>query len=317
MGLDFNSVKFLLWAKNLGVSFERTLTLGHQGFNCPPARFRRTLKDFGMPANREEISRCFSHTPMTALFADGFFRFLGAKETASVDRSDFEGATLLHDLNERFPENVRGHFDLVVDGGTLEHVFNYPAALQNCLELVRVGGHFVTIAPASGQMGHGFYQFSPELFFRVFSAENGFAIRKCILFDATKTESAFYEIKDPLVTRQRTELSTSRPMQIAVLARKIAGAPVFARPPQQSDYAAAWERHEKRDAGDKVQSRAGFFRRLRIKLNPHWPFWLRHWRNVWNVWRYRRQRGWPGLKNRRHFRKLRHEEICRERNHDK
>ena len=62
---------------------------------------------------------------MTALYADEFFRFLGAKEMASVDLSNFEEATMLHDLNERFPEKVRGHFDLVVDGGTLEHIFNY------------------------------------------------------------------------------------------------------------------------------------------------------------------------------------------------
>jgi SAM-dependent methyltransferase len=310
MGLDFNSVKFLLWAKNLGVSFERTLTLGHQGFYCPPARFKRALGDFGLAGTPDEINRCFSHPPMTALFADEFFRFLGAKETASVDRNNFEDATLLHDLNEQFPENVRSHFDLVVDGGTLEHVFNYPAALKNCLELIRVGGHFVTITPVSGQMGHGFYQFSPELFFRVFSAENGFVIRKIILFDISKTESIFYEVKDPSATRQRSELSTSRPIQMAVLAQKIAEVPAFATPPQQSDYVAVWENHKKINSGDKIQSHPGLFRRLRIKLNPYWPFWLRHWRNVC---RYRWQHGWPSLNNHRHFRKLSSEEICRER----
>jgi hypothetical protein len=310
MALDFNSIKFLLWAKNLGVSFERTLTLGHQGFNCPSAKFKRTLKDFGISATQEEINHCFSHAPMTALYADGFFRFLGAKETASVDRSDFEGATLLHDFNERFPENVRGHFDLVVDGGTLEHIFNYPAALRNCLELPRVGGHFVTITPASGQMGHGFYQFSPELFFRVFSEENGFTICKIILFDISKTEAVFYEVKDPSITRQRSELFTSRPLQMAVLAQKTAEIPVFAKPPQQSDYVTVWESHKKNSASDKARSHVGLFKRLRIKLNLYWPFWLRRLRDTW---KYRWQHGLPNLNNHRHFRRLSHEEISRER----
>ncbi len=310
MGLDFNSVKFLFWAKNLGVSFERTLTLGHQGFYCPPTGFKRALADFGISGTLEEINRCFSHPPMTALFADEFFRFLGAKETASVDRNNFENATLLHDLNDRFPENVRTHFDLVMDGGTLEHVFNYPAALKNCLELVRVGGHFVTITPASGQMGHGFYQFSPELFFRVFSAENGFAIRKLILFDFSKMDSAFYEVKDPSLTRQRSELFSARPMQMAVLAQKIAEVPVFATLPLQSDYVAVWQKHQEKTAAEKAGHHASRWQEMRIKLNPYWPFWLRHWRNVC---RYRWQHGWPTLNNRRHFKKLSNEEIFRER----
>jgi len=310
MGLDFNSVKFLLWAKNLGVSFERTLTLGHQGFYCPPAAFKRALGDFGLSGTPEEINRCFSHAPMTALFADEFFRFLGAKEATSVDRSDFEGATLLHDLNDRFPENMCGHFDVVVDGGTLEHVFNYPAALKNCLEVIRVGGHLAMFTPASGQMGHGFYQFSPELFFRVFSADNGFALRKIVLFDVSKTESVFYEVKDPSLTRQRSELFSARPMQMAVLAQKIAEVPMFATLPLQSDYVAVWESHGNAGSDAGTPSHPGFFRRLRIKMNPHWPFWLLHWRNVC---RYRWQHGWPTLNNPRHFRKLSDEEIARER----
>jgi SAM-dependent methyltransferase len=310
MALDFNSVKFLLWAKNLGVSFERTLTLGHQGFCCSPAQFKRAVKDFGISATPDAIKRCFNHAPMTPLYADEFFRFLGAKETASVDRSNFEDATLLHDLNERFPENVRGHFDLVVDGGTLEHIFNYPAALRNCLELLRVGGHFMAVTPASGQMGHGFYQFSPELFFRVFSADNGFVLRKIILFDVSKTEAVFYEIKDPAVTRQRSELYSAGLMQIAVLAQKVTEVPVFAKPPQQSDYTTVWESHQKTNAVEMANRYSGWFQQLRIKLNPYWPSWLRRRRDFW---RYRLEHGRPNLNNRRHFRKLSPAEIFHER----
>lgn len=313
MGLDFNSVRFLMWARNLGVSFERTMTLGHQGFSCPPAQFKRAVKDFGLPGTPEEIRRCFSHVPMGPLFADEFLRFLGAKETASVDHSAFEAATLLHDLNERFPESLRGRYDLVLDGGTLEHIFDYPAALRNCLELIRVGGHFITITPASGQMGHGFYQFSPELFFRVFSPDNGFALRKIILFDGSKTESAFYEVKDPAVTGQRSELSTTKPILLMVLAQKTAELPVFAKPPQQSDYVAVWEKHQKTNAAGNPSPLSDRFYQLRVKLNPFWPSWLRRWRDTCKHWKYRWQQGVPNLNNRRHYRKLSGQEMSRER----
>jgi hypothetical protein len=37
-----------------------------------------------MTATPDEINRCFRHAPMTALYADEFFHFLGAKEAAAV-----------------------------------------------------------------------------------------------------------------------------------------------------------------------------------------------------------------------------------------
>ena len=57
----------------------------------------------------------------------------------------------------------------MIDSGSLEHVFNISQALRNCLEMVESGGHFISIGPANNAMGHGFYQFSPELYFRILS----------------------------------------------------------------------------------------------------------------------------------------------------
>src|SRR5271156_3329897 len=129
MGVDFNGIKFLLWSKNLGVSYERTLTLGHQGLNCSRGRLGRAFRNFGIPATPENIIRCLKREPFKGLYADEFLKAIGAKESVSVDRSDFEGATLLHDLNHPFPVHLLGSFDVVFDGGTLEHIFNYSEAL--------------------------------------------------------------------------------------------------------------------------------------------------------------------------------------------
>ena len=64
---------------------------------------------------------------------------------------------------------------MVVDGGTLEHVFDYPTALRNAMRMVRVGGHLILNAPVNNFPGHGFYQISPELFFRCFHDNSAFA----------------------------------------------------------------------------------------------------------------------------------------------
>ena len=302
MAVDFNTVKFLLWAKNLGVNFTRTATLGHLGLNCLPRTLRRAVRDFGIPATGEQIGRCFLREPCKDVFADEFLRFLGAGEVVSVDHSDFEGATFLHDLNEPFPENMPGRFDLVLDGGTLEHVFNYPAALKHSLELLRVGGHFITVTPANGAMGHGFYQFSPELFFGVFNAQNGFVLRKIVLFEAFKPDAPFYEVNNPAVVGRRVELSVSRPVYLAVLAQKTADVPILARPPQQSDYVAAWSR-----PGQTIDQSTALGR-LRVTLNPYWPPWLREWKA-----RLTRRSETATLDNQRSFRRLSRKAVAGER----
>ena len=246
---------------------------------------------------------------MGPLFADEFFRLLGAKEIVAVDRSDFEGANLLHDLNERFPESHRGQYSVVFDGGTLEHIFNYPAALRNCLELIRPGGYFITITPASNLMGHGFYQFSPELFFRVFSAVNGFALNKIVLYNSSKADAPFYQVTDPASAKGRNNLISSQPMYLAVLAQRVAIAPILAQPPMQSDYVAGWENHGQSQANPAVDD-PRLINRLRVAMNPYLPYWLLNLkRSIVSA----RNREPSTLSNRRHFKKLSRRQICSER----
>jgi hypothetical protein len=305
VALCFNSIKFLLWAKNLGAGFDRTLTLGRLGLSCAPRMLRQALRDFDMPANKEEFDRCYQKQPREAVFADNFLQFLGAKEVVSVDYSDFEGASLLHDLNAPFPENLRGRFDVVLDSGTLEHIFNFPAALKNCLELLPVGGHFITGGvPANSYMGHGFYQFSPELFFRIFNEGNGFVLRKIVLYKSNQRDASFYEVRDPAVLGTRVELSSSEPVLMAFLAQRTAVLPILTSAPQQSDYVASW------NSPKQQWDQSTRFGRLRAAVMPYWPFWLRQWRD--NL-RYRMKRGPHALNNTRVFRKLSHKELARER----
>ena len=309
MGVDYNAVKLLLWGKKLGVSFARTLTLGHQGLDCSPVQLHQTVRDFGLPGSRQEIDRCFGRPAMQGLFADGLLRLLGAQEIVSVDKTDFEGATLLHDLNERFPESYRGRFSFVFDGGTLEHIFEYPTALRNCLELVAKGGHFLTITPAHSMMGHGFYQISPELFFRVFSAENGFALRQIVLYEAAKTDADFFAVNDPSVTHHRTDLTAAEPMLLAALAQRTEEAPILVRPPQQSDYAAHWARHQAA-AANPAAAKPGPFGRIRAALNPYWPYWARREKQRLAN-RLRAGSSRPGLGNPVHFHRISREDMFR------
>jgi len=192
---------------------------------------------------KEQLKQCYIREPCRDVFADEFLRLLGAAEYTSIDRSDYEGASFLHDLNDPFPEKMRDHFDFVLDGGTLEHVFHYTAGLKHSLELVRVGWHFMTITP---QRVHGprFLPILPGTFLRHFLRSNGFNIRKIVIYESYGRDTQFFEVRSPAQLGSRVELTTSPPVFIAVLAQKTATVPIFAQPPQQSDYVAVWSAGE-------------------------------------------------------------------------
>ena len=76
---------------------------------------------------------------------------------------------MIHDLNLPVPPELHERYDLIIDGGTLEHVFHVPIAMENCMKMTKTGGHVVIITNINNLVGHGFYHFSPDFFFRAFS----------------------------------------------------------------------------------------------------------------------------------------------------
>jgi SAM-dependent methyltransferase len=170
-------------------------------------------------------------------FAERFFEGLGATQVDSVDASNYEAATIIHDMNNPVPAAWHERYDLVFDGGTLEHVFNLPVALGNCMRMLRQGGRFIATTPMNGWAGHGFYQFSPELFYGVFSGANGFSI---VNIYANDGNGAFYAVANPADVRERVELCTRLPASLYVHARRDVVTDVLSAPPQQTDYVAYW-----------------------------------------------------------------------------
>jgi SAM-dependent methyltransferase len=164
-------------------------------------------------------------------------QWFGAQQADSVDASDYENATFVHDMNLPWPvlSPQRGQYDAVLDFGCLEHVFDFPTAWRNVVDLCRVGGHILHALPANNLSGHGFYQFSPELFFSLYTPERGFQIQA--VFFAQKTDPAhWWRVASPLDVKRRVNLRNSHEVYVLVLAQKLREPGVLAAP-QQSDYA--------------------------------------------------------------------------------
>jgi SAM-dependent methyltransferase len=197
-------------------------------------QIERLLTEFGFRPDPEILKASNS-------FGEPLLRFLGAQEIVSVDASPYQGASVLHDMNLPIPDDLKGRFDVVLEGGTLEHIFNFPVAMRNCMEMLAPGGFYLGISPANNFCGHGFYQFSPDLFFRIFSQENGFRIERVILCEVSE-DAEWFEVLDPLKVSQFVEtLGGVKPTYLLIHAKKLEDVPLFRRYPEQSVYTMLWK----------------------------------------------------------------------------
>lgn len=112
------------------------------------------------------------------------FGALKFEKVESLDYSSFENATHVNDLNLPVPAELHGNYNVVFDGGTMEHIFDIRMVLKNIHDLLKVGGVIVHAAPSSNFVDHGFYMFSPTLFHDYYEA-NGYEIRKSYIFEFT------------------------------------------------------------------------------------------------------------------------------------
>jgi hypothetical protein len=250
MGVDYQGLRFLLSAKRAGVSFEHPVMFGRQFFVCLSLKDAAYLFDkFSWEVPKKELEKWL---------ADGYIEplleMLGAKEITSIDASAYEGATVVHDMNQPLPSEMKSRFSVATDFGTLEHVFNYPQALKNAMESVALGGHFLAVTPCNGWTGHGFYQFSPELFFRALSPENGFELEHQYICQTSTPPSiptnaatgpssggAWYRCIDPKILNRRATIPpTACLTYLLIQARRTMICDIFSNPPQQSDYVSVW-----------------------------------------------------------------------------
>lgn len=314
MGVSRVTAQYLIAARKEGVRFDRTLTIGRQAlFAGPHWAWRRLVDSRVVPAiTKREFLDGFEDSQW---FADPLLRALGAAELSAMDASGWEGADLVHDLNRPVPDELHQRYSLVYDGGSIEHIFDVPTVLRSYMEMVEVGGHLIIQTNADGHMGHGLYQFSPELFYRVLSEDNGFQVEHvtAMVDDVGwgrisnvaipyELRGPWYEVVDPAQVRERVVLEREGPVVLHVQARRVRAVPVLEAPPQQSDYAATWAAAEA-----TAPRRERLRERLVHKLPAHveMELWwglaprLLAFRSPYRLGRERRRRS---FRNRRYYR---------------
>jgi hypothetical protein len=237
MGLDSRIIRILEHAHACGVNFDRTAMIGRQQVHLNSQQFAKVAQQCGFTNIDQLTHELYEDCDH---YAEPLLKAMGATTIDSVDVSDYEGANVITDMNLPIDSSLHNRYSFVLDGGSLEHVFFFPTAIKNCMQMVEVGGHFFSVNGTNNFSGHGFYQFSPELMYRVLAPENGFEVTEMLIWERYEG-STVYRVFDPQQVRSRVMPHTKSETFLAVIAKRTHEAEIFAVTPQQSDYVVDWE----------------------------------------------------------------------------
>ena len=152
----------------------RVLELGEAEWNGSPAPLVETIAAIPDPdlraqmqARYEEVLNGTARTRSWDM-AKMFYRlFLDYESICAIDLHGTPAAMQL-DLN--YPVVLDERFDMVINLGTAEHVFNVAQFFRTCHELAEPGGMMIHTMPFSGWVEHGFYSFNPTFYWDLAAA---------------------------------------------------------------------------------------------------------------------------------------------------
>jgi len=230
MGISLIPGLFLARHAGAVAGLRRGLILGRQKLHMPErrmVRFLKALAEMGVEVTEAQVTQPdgFTETLLTSL---------GYPPIEALDFTDKEGAAHVHDLNHPCPEALRGQFDVVIDGGTTEHIFHIGQALDTCHALLAPGGVLLSYVSADGWFGHGFFQTGPDVPWRYWHHARGYEMLEVSIV-ARKIPTDVIPIADPTGQPRGGERALSGPHMIVYVARKPLTDPPYA-PPIQGHY---------------------------------------------------------------------------------
>ncbi len=226
MGIDIHALQLLQYNKQKSTNLGKTLTLGRQAVLVGP-----------------KLAKRWVGTDQGAWCEELLEHHFNAKHVDSIDNSDYEDANIIYDYNNPIPDALKDQYDTVLDFGCSEHIFNVAQAFKNTIDVCKLGGTILHILPANGFCGHGFYQYSAEFFFSLYSQENGFEETEVFISDLYEPRK-WYAVKKPS-NGQRINIRTKNETYIIVRTRKVSHQNIFL---QQSDYTYLWNENKNKIA---------------------------------------------------------------------
>jgi hypothetical protein len=171
MAIGLGALEYLA-RKDILTRSTRLLDVGTQNlYNASSERIAAFLREFGKPSLTErELNQAAERIAYSSVVRAGertaFLADLLDLTEISYCGYDVCPAphTRIFDLNiDHVPAELRISFDLVLNFGTTEHVFNQLNAFEVIHDAVRVGGAVMHQLPSVGYIDHGYFNYNPLL----------------------------------------------------------------------------------------------------------------------------------------------------------
>jgi len=212
MGVDKTGLEVILRSLKYTTSKKNLLMLGHQEIHMDQSAVTAILDEYDLP-----LSKTIEQ------YADSLFQELGFETVDSLDYSSFEGASLVYNLNAPLPADQKT-FDYIFDGGTIEHIFNLPQVCENIINLLNIGGLYVSVVPNNNFSGHGIYQFSPEFFLSAFQSRYGTKVVALYLAEVDSSFNRWIDVSGRSLegeARNMSKIDTMNAVYIIAIVKKI------------------------------------------------------------------------------------------------
>ena len=219
MGITNNNFKFLVENLNL-LKKKKIITIGRQQKYFDITKFfkNKFLKKKFYLDNFHEDN-----------YVDNILKKISNNTVTSIDFSDNRGKTnIKFNLNKVIPKKYHNKYDVIIDGGSLEHILDLKNCIQNYKNLIRKNGHLFIFTTANNYFGHGFYQFSLEFFNNIFSKDNGFKVLDILLCEhnfpgpeLSKKNTWYRPIFDKKNKYKRFSIVNDKPLMVYALIKKV------------------------------------------------------------------------------------------------
>ena len=238
MGIGWHEaliLKYFIQRNNLG----KTLTIGRQGIHISPELLKQLFE-----LDQATLNKIYDSTVKVnnSYFCENLLKFLGATSVESIDASEYEGVSIIFDLNNEY--NKKNDYETLIDFGSSEHIYNVAQVFKNYSQLVKDGGNLIHSLPANNQCGHGFYQFSPEFFYSLYSTENGYQDTEIFMVEIPN-DKQWFKISNP-PKGERIVFDSRHPCYVVCFTKKSTSS-IRNITVQQSDYVYEWNKQENED----------------------------------------------------------------------
>ena len=206
MGITAHELNLLIYAsrkRRLG----NVLTIGRQWLLVDPCDARSALGKMIVPST----------------YCENSLLAAGASTVESIDSSSYEEPTYVADLGRPYRHPTQ--YDTVMDFGSLEHIFDIRTALDNISRMTKCDGMILHSSPVNNLSGHGFFQFSSDLFYQFYSKANGFAYAQ-VFYASSIDATSWFEIPAPIIGK-RFEVTSLEPLIAMCVAIKEFGSHQF------------------------------------------------------------------------------------------